>query len=110
MTEASLHNIINLAESLLKNINKVTYGNSLSITTKINYKDLYSKADFYLFLDAVEYLAFEDYKNTLNNNSFIVFTITNKFKQLALNTGLIKEMLMINYLTTLWKAVQNDIS
>ena len=35
---------------------------------------------------------------------------TNKFKQYATQTNLIKEFLMLNYLTTLWEAVQNDIS
>ena len=86
-----------------------TYANALVISTKINYKDLYNKIDFYLFFDAVEYLAFEDFKNNKTQQSFIIFKITNQFKQLAKRQNLIKETLMLNYLTTLWEAV-HDIS
>jgi replication-associated recombination protein RarA len=107
MTEASFKSIIELADKLVKNIDKATYVNSLVISTKINYKDLYNKIDFNLFLDTVEYLAFEDYKNNFNNQSFTVYKITNQFKQHALKTNLIKETLMLNYLTTLWEAVHD---
>jgi replication-associated recombination protein RarA len=107
MTEASFKSIIELADKLVKNIDKATYANSLVISTKINYKDLYNKIDFNLFLDTVEYLAFEDYKNNFNNQSFTVYKITNQFKQHALKTNLIKETLMLNYLTTLWEAVHD---
>ena len=66
---------------------------------------MYNKIDFDLFLDAVEYLALEDYKNTANPQSFVVFQLTNKFKQYATQQRLIKEVLMINYITTLWEAL-----
>ena len=78
------------------------------ISTKINYKDLYDKIDFNLFFDAVEYLALEDFKNNNNQQSLTIFNITNKFKQYATQTSLIKETLMVNYLTTLWEAVRNN--
>ena len=107
MTEASFQSIIDLAGKLVKNINKASYANSLVISTKINYKDLYNKIDFNLFLDAVEYLAFEDYKTSAVEQSFTVYKITNQFKQLAAKTNLIKETLMLNYLTTLWEAIHD---
>ena len=107
MTDASFNDIIDLANKLVKNINKASYANSLVISTKINYKDLYNKIDFNLFLDAVEYLAFEDYKTTTAEQSFTVYIITNQFKQLATKTNLIKETLMLNYLTTLWEATHD---
>lgn len=107
MTDASFQAIIDLADKLVKNINKASYANSLVISTKINYKDLYNKIDFNLFLDAVEYLAFEDYKTSAAEQSFTVYKITNQFKQLATKTNLIKETLMLNYLTTLWEATHD---
>jgi replication-associated recombination protein RarA len=105
LTENSFKDILDLASNVVKNINKANYANSLVISTKINYKDLYNKIDFNLFFDAVEYLALEDYKGTSNEQSFIVFKITNQFKQHATKQNLIKEVLMLNYLTTLWEAV-----
>ena len=107
MTESSFKNTIDLAEKLVKNIDKASYTHTLVISTKINYKDLYNKIDFNLFFDAVEYLAFEDYKNTGTEQSFIIYKITNQFKQYATRSNLIKETLMLNYLTTLWEAIHD---
>jgi replication-associated recombination protein RarA len=105
LTDASFNDIIDLAGKTVMNISKAEYANALVIATKINYKDLYNKIDFDLFLDAVEYLALEDYKNTANEWSFTVFKITNMFKQYATQLRLIKETLMLNYITTLWEAL-----
>ena len=107
LTEVSFKAVLDLAEKVVHKINLASYANTLSISTKINYKDLYNKVDFYLFFDAVEYLALEDYKNNVNEQSFIVFKITNQFKQHATRQNLIKETLMLNYLTTLWEAVHD---
>lgn len=106
LTDQSFNDTISLANSVVNNINKANYPNALVISTKVNYKDLYNKIDFNLFFDAIEYLALEDYKNNKNDQSLIVFKITNKFKQYSTQQNLIKETLMLNYLTTLWEAVQ----
>ena len=106
LTDKSFNDILELADKIVHKMNYATYANALSVSTKINYKDLYNKIDFNLFFDVVEYLALEDYKKTSNEQSFTIFKITNKYKQYATQTNLIKEMLMINYLTDLWEAVQ----
>ena len=106
ITDSCFNNIIGLADSLVKHIHSANYPNALVISTKINYKDLYNKVDFNLFFDAVEYLALEDFKVNGTQRSFIIFKITNQFKQYATQSNLIKETLMLNYLTTLWEAVQ----
>lgn len=106
LTEQSFNEILNLATSVVQNISRASYPNALVISTKINYKDLYNKIDFDLFFDAVEHLALEDYKNNKSEQSFTVFKTTNQFKQHATQQNLIKETLMLNYLTTLWEAVQ----
>lgn len=105
LTDHSFKNLLDTAGKVVHDIGKLSYANALAISTKINYKDLYNKLDFNLFLDTVEYLALEDYKNTANERSFIVFKITNQFKQYATQQRLIKEILMLNYITTLWEAV-----
>lgn len=106
ITEAGLQSLLSAANNVVENICKMTYAQVLAVSTKINYKDLYNKLDFDLFLDTVEYLALEDYKNTANIQSFKVFKATNQFKQYATQQRLIKETLMLNYLTTLWEMVQ----
>ena len=106
LTDESFKAVIDLADAVVHKINYAKYPNALVISTKINYKDLYNKIDFNLFFDTVEYLAFEDFKINNNNHSLIIFNITNKFKQYATRQNVIKEMLMFNYLTALWEAVQ----
>ena len=106
LTENSFNDIIDLAGKTVMNIGRAEYANALVISTKINYKDLYNKIDFDLFLDAIEYLALEDYKSTANEQSFAIFKVTNQFKQYATQQRLIKETLMLNYLTTLWEALR----
>lgn len=105
LTENSFNDILVLGEKVVSKMTEATYANALVVSTKINYKDLYNKIDFNLFFDVVEYLAFEDFKNNNNQQSFIIFIITNKFKQYATQQSLLKETLMLNYLTTLWEAV-----
>jgi len=106
LTEPSFNDVMGLANTVVHSINRATYPNALVVSTKINYKDLYNKIDFDLFFDAVEYLALEDYVNNKTEQSLTVFKTTNQFKQYATQQNLIKEILMINYLTTLWEAVQ----
>ena len=106
MTSESFNAIIELANKVIHKINEAPYANALVISTKINYKDLYNKIDFALFFDAVEHLALEDFKANNTKQSLIVFNVTNKFKQYTSKQTLIKEMLMFNYLTALWEAVQ----
>lgn len=106
LTEQSFNDVMGLAGTVVHSINRATYPNALVVSTKINYKDLYNKIDFDLFFDAVEYLALEDYINNKTEQSLTVFKTTNQFKQYATQQNLIKEILMINYLTTLWEAVQ----
>ena len=106
LTEQSFSDVMNLANTVVRSIDKATYPNALVVSTKINYKDLYNKIDFDLFFDAVEYIALEDYINNKTEQSLTVFKTTNQFKQYATQQNLIKEILMINYLTTLWEAVQ----
>lgn len=105
LTDTGFNNIIALAENVVYNISTAKYANALVVATKINYKDLYNKIDFNLFFDAVEYIALEDYKINNAQQSLTIFKITNKFKQYANKPTLIKEMLMINYLTEVWEAV-----
>ena len=106
LTDSSFKELLSLAGKVVHNINKANYGNALVVSTKINYKDLYNKLDFDLFLDTVEYLALEDYKINKAPQSFVVFKVTNQFKQYSTQQRLIKETLMLNYLTTLWEEVQ----
>lgn len=104
LTTADFINILELAEKIVYKVQQATFANTMSINTKLNYKDLYNKIDPELLLDTVEYIAFEDFKNNKNDLSFTIFKVTNQFKQHLTQKNLIKETLILNYLTTLWEA------
>jgi replication-associated recombination protein RarA len=105
LTDESFNNLLIAADKVVRDTSMQHYATSLVTATKVNYKDLYNKLDFDLFLDTIEYLALEDFKNG-NQQSLTVFKVTNQFKQYATQQRLIKEILMFNYLTTLWEALQ----
>lgn len=92
-----------LCTTIITKIQVASYANTLSIATKINYKDTYDKFDFNLFFDTLEYLALENYKETNQELSFKIYLITNQFKQKLLNKTVAKENFMLNFLTQLWK-------
>jgi hypothetical protein len=99
-------NTFGFAEKLVLKVSQATYANTMSITNRINYKDFYNKIDFDLFLDTVEYLAFEDFKLNNSKLSLDIFKLTVRYKQLATKKTLIREALMLNYLTALWEVAR----
>lgn len=97
-------NLINLCGVIITKVSAATYANTLSIATKINYKDNYDRFDFNLFFDTLEYLAFEHYRSTSQELSFKIYLLVNQFKQKKLNKfTLNKEAFVLNFLTQLWK-------
>lgn len=109
LTQKDVLEIKTLAQAIFENLESLTLGHLLAASTKINYKDLYNKIDFYLFFDMAEYLSFEKLKSETEREgqqkAFQIYQITSKFKQLALQPNLLKEPLILNYLTNLWEAV-----
>lgn len=110
LTDSSFNDLLTLGRKVIDKIACATYANTLTIAIKINYKDLYNKIDFNLFFDVIEYLALEDFKLNSSHQSLIIFKITNRFKQYTTQQNLLKEALMLNYLTTLWEAIHIDVN
>ena len=108
LTDHNFNELLDLGQKVITKIACATYANTLTITTKINYKDLYDKIDFNLFFDVIEYLALDDFKKNKALQSLTIFNVTNKFKQYTTQQNLLKEALMLNYLTTLWEAIHID--
>lgn len=94
-----------LCVKLVTKIKTASYANTMSLFTRVNYKDEYSKFDFDVFFNTLEYTAFTDFKTTGNEDSFKVYQIVNTFKQhrIRLYREVAKEAFMLNFLTQLWK-------
>lgn len=102
--------LLTLCDAIVTKLVNARFSNTLSISTKINYKDEYDKFDFYLFLNTLEWCAFEDFSKNNRESSFEFYKIVNKYRQqlLQMNTP-IKENYIINLLTNLWEASRNGI-
>lgn len=103
-----LESMHNLASTVVLKINQASYENTLSIATKINFKDQYDKFDFDIFLKMIIYVAYQSYIENNNNQALIIYKITNNYYQLSQNKLILRENLMLSYLTELWKQCQNE--
>ena len=103
--DSNFQQLISLCETIVSKINAAPYANAMSIAQKINYKDEYDKFDFGLFLNTLEYVAFEEFKKTKSELSLIVYNIVNEYKSrlFTINNSPIKENYMMNMLTEIWE-------
>ena len=108
LTDKTFASTIATATHIVKNSITLPYVNFIAIIGRVNFKDFYDKIDFELLLDAVSFVAFEDFVNTASVASINIFNVTNEFKQFVTNTRFIKEMLMVNYLTRVWEAARSE--
>lgn len=103
ITSANFDYLLSFTQNIFNSISTIKYSDLLSLSLLINYKDLYDKVDFELFLDALEFTFYNDYKISGKTSSLTGYLTTNRFKKIATKQSLIKETLMLNFLTTLWE-------
>jgi tRNA A37 threonylcarbamoyladenosine biosynthesis protein TsaE len=87
---------------------KMDYANAMSIALKVNgKKEDASKFDLSIFLDVFIYTAFEHYKSTNQNFSFIAYRYAIEQKQKILNKTITREAFMLSFLDHLWEAAHD---
>ena len=99
----NLDQALGLCRAIVSSVDKANYANTLSIVTKINFKDDAKKIDFKLFFDLMTYAAFDDYKKNNNELSFKIYLYTIRQQAKALNINVAKEAFLLNYLDNIWR-------
>ena len=99
----NLDQALGLCRAIVSSVDKASYANTLSIVTKINFKDDAKKIDFKLFFDLMTYAAFDDYKKNNNELSFKIYLYTIRQQAKALNINVAKEAFLLNYLDNIWR-------
>ena len=99
----NLDQAFGLCRAIISSVDKASYANTLSIVTKINFKDDAKKIDFKLFFDLMTYAAFDDYKKNNNELSFKIYLYTIRQQAKALNINVAKEAFLLNYLDNIWR-------
>ena len=95
-------------ELIVTKIHAAPYANTMSIINKLKCKDEIkkeqdlSKFEINSFLKILEFVAFNNYKETKSDLSFKIYLYTNSFKQNMFNKTLNKEACMLNFLNGLW--------
>jgi DNA polymerase III gamma/tau subunit len=103
LTEKSFIDTLAMATTIVVGQRPANYAQFLALITQVNFKDLYDKVDLQLLLDAVEYLAFNDFVQNRSKQSGRILELTTQFRQHAVQSTFIKEMLMVNYLLHVWE-------
>jgi DNA polymerase III delta prime subunit len=104
ISESSFTEMSKLCESIVLKINSASYANTLSIATKINYKEDYDKFDFSTFLNALEKTTEDLYLKMRDRQALIVYLCINEYRQkLAQNGNISKEAFMTSFLDELWR-------
>ena len=99
----NLDQALGLCRAIVSSVDKASYANTLSIVTKINFKDDAKKINFKLFFDLMTYAAFDDYKKNNNELSFKIYLYTIRQQAKALNINVAKEAFLLNYLDNIWR-------
>lgn len=98
----SFEEMYKTCETVLDNIKRIPYENLLKIALKVNLKEDYNKYDLKLFLNTLEFVAFEAFIAG-NNDAFIVYQVTNEYRQKLIRSLLSKESTLLSFLTALWR-------
>lgn len=102
----NFNKLYTLCTSITKKSHTASFANTLSIATRLNYKEEYNKFDPNLFFDTLAYVSKKDYLESKTNESYLVYCITNKYRQKLNTAGLNKENLVLTFLNELHSAVR----
>lgn len=102
----SVNSLFDLCNNIVDKVQMASYSNFLSLITKINYKEDYDKFDFDLFLNALEYCAYQKYiKDDNDIASIILDNLTNYRVLFNKSNNASKEPFMINLFTSIWEEI-----
>lgn len=105
-SNCKIKDLIALGDLIVTKLNKANYSNTLSIASKINYKDEYDKFDFELFLNVVTQKLYNSWITTKNTKAFKGYMYSIDEHKKLRDKRLNKQNFMFNYLTGLWEVFQ----
>ena len=99
--------LYDLCKTIIDAIMIVPYANLMKVATKINYKEDYDKFTFKYFFKMLNFVAFDEYKKTGNDNAFKIYLSTLEAEQdFALARGINKENYMYSFLNRIWRRLR----
>lgn len=99
---------LDLCNKIIDKINIASYPNTLSIASKVNYKDEYDKIDVDLMLDLLCFSMLSRYRETNNKTILTMYEVTREHRKSLLDKRVNKQLLFENYLSILWQISRGD--
>lgn len=101
--EVKALNLYKFCNNIICNINKASFSNTLSLATKINFKEDYNKFDFYDFFTTMKFVSFSKYISKNDEFCLKIYLYTVKYYQQIINKIILKDAFMLEYLAGLWE-------
>ena len=105
--EGKLESLYELVLKITNKIKDATLPNTLSISDKMNYKDNINKFDINMFFNSLILALTEEYIKNNNEFYFKLYNKVSEYKSMLNAPKINKEVLMDNFLITIWKLAQN---
>ena len=106
----NLSGLFDLCDKIVDKLQLASYVNTLSISSKLNYKDNYDKYDLNIFFDTLLYKLYLKYLNDNNKLIYDMYLLTIDYRKRLIDKRLNKEVFVQNYLTNLWKLSRSQIA
>lgn len=101
-----IDSLYELCKNIVDKIIYASISNTVSISTKVNYKEEYDKYDFKMFFNMLQHCAFEKYLDSESETALKVYLFTTNFIKDLYIKSLNKENFMINFLIELKEAIK----
>lgn len=92
-----------LCDKIVNKLSMANLGNTLSIASKINYKDEYDKFDFDIFLDFLVFTLYNKYLSDACENTFQLYLELVNARKKLIDKRINKQIWLENTLTHLWR-------
>lgn len=99
----NIREMFEVAEKIVNKIGAANYPNTLTIASKVNFKDDYSKFDLEIFFDVTCFSLFSHYLNAGDITTLKMYYLLRDQRKKLIDKRLNKELLFENLLTKLWK-------
>lgn len=102
LNNKTLKDVDELCNNIINKIHLATFQNTLSISTKFNYKDEYDKIDLNVFFTLLSIKLRDAFVKTNESKYVTMYQVLNTYLRMLKDTRLNKEHLIENMLTKLW--------
>ena len=91
---------------LVQDAPKASYANMLSIAAKINYKEDWTKYDFYTFFKVLKQASLDEFFATNSRRAFKIYSLTTQYTNKFAVIKPLRENFMLSFLGNLWLATR----